>query len=253
MPPTSKATQVKSENLSDDDDNLQKQIRAVAKQTSTQNSRDREARARRPKTAGQAENGSRPHDAGVHDLPPNQSGWPVFFALLSSFSRETEFTTFVSEETATACSRHNSRRRRIPMPASPRHRAHCNRHEARIGSVALVSCCLVRLSNGRMGTPDETALSLPACTRRNICRGAALASRLDPLAFSGSKRGRSKALFFLAMLNGTSISNPDVSLPSRLQKTSSPHASASLLELRLYHHSIGFPLPLRTTFPHCLL
>ena len=83
----------------------------------------------------------------------------VFFALLSSFSRETEFTKFVSEEIATARSRHNSRRRRLSMPASPRHRARCNRHNARAGIVALMSCCLVRLSNGGLGPPDETALS----------------------------------------------------------------------------------------------
>ena len=44
----------------------------------------------------------------------------MFLALLSSFSRRTEFTKFVSEEIATARSRHNSRWRRIPMPVSPR-------------------------------------------------------------------------------------------------------------------------------------
>ena len=59
-----------------------------------------------------------------------------------------------------------------------------------------------------MGPPDETALSLPARTRRNIFRGAALASRLDPLANSGDKQGRSKALF-VAVLDGTSISDPE--------------------------------------------
>ena len=72
---------------------------------------------------------------------------------MSSFSRETEFTKFVSDEIARARSRHHSRRRRIPMPASSRHRARCNRHEARAGIVALISCCLVRLSNGRLCPP----------------------------------------------------------------------------------------------------
>ena len=55
------------------------------------------------------------------------------------------------------------------MPASPRRRACCNRHEARGGIVALVSCCLVRLSNGGLGPPDETAvvpLWRAASTRR---------------------------------------------------------------------------------------
>ena len=68
-----------------------------------------------------------------------------------------------------------------------------------------MSCCLVRLSNEGLGPPDETAFpSLPACTQQSIYRGAAEASRLDPLAFSGD--GRSKALLF-AVLNGTSITD----------------------------------------------
>ena len=80
-----------------------------------------------------------------------KTGGVCFFlgeALLSSFSKETESTKYVSEEIATARSRHNSGRRGIPMPTSPRHGARCNRHEARAGIVALMSCCLVRLSNG---------------------------------------------------------------------------------------------------------
>ena len=152
----------------------------------------------------------------------------VFFFCITVFffKRETEFTKFVHEQVATARARHISRRRRIPMPASPRHRARCNRHEARAGIVALMSCCLVRPSSGGLGPPDQTALSLPACTQRSICRGAALASRLYPLAFSGDKRRRSKALFF-AVLNGTSISDrepaqkagpTDEPPPSRPQK-----------------------------------
>ena len=148
---------------------------------------------------------TRPRDR-ARQFPQYQSGWSLFFAPLSSFSRETEFTKFVSNEIATARSRHAPRRRRISMPASPRHRAaRCNRHEAPVGIVALVSCCLVRLSNGGLGPPDDI-VSLPACTRLNICCGAALASRLDPLAFTGDKRGRCKALFF-ALLNGPAISD----------------------------------------------
>ena len=60
-----------------------------------------------------------------------KTGGLCFFGLLSSFSSETEFTKFVSEETATPPSQHNSGRRRIPMP--------------------LKSCCLVRLSSGGLG------------------------------------------------------------------------------------------------------
>ena len=63
------------------------------------------------------------------------------------------------------------------MPAQAIVRAACSRHEARVGIVVLKSWCLVRLSNGGLGPPDEI-VSLPACTRSSICRGAALASRL---------------------------------------------------------------------------
>ena len=35
-----------------------------------------------------------------------------------------------------------SKRRRIPMPASPRRRARCDRHEARARIGALISCCV---------------------------------------------------------------------------------------------------------------
>ena len=94
------------------------------------------------------------------------------------------------------------------MPASPRHRARCDRHEAQAGIVALVSCCLARLSNGGSDPPDETALSSPARTQRSACRGATLASRLDPLVPRGDKRGRSKALFF-TVLHGASIADSD--------------------------------------------
>ena len=55
---------------------------------------------------------------------------------MTFFSRETEFTKFVSEEIATARSRHASRRRRIPMPASLRRRERCKLHEAPAGIVA---------------------------------------------------------------------------------------------------------------------
>ena len=125
---------------------------------------------------------------------------------------------------------------------------------------AVISCCLVRLSTGGSGPPGEI-VSLPACMQRSIRRGAASASRLDPLAFSGDKRGRSKALFH-AVLDGTSISDTEplkfscdpekagltAKLPPRQpQERSSPLASASLLVLQLYRCSIGFPHVWRAT------
>ena len=96
--------------------------------------------------------------------------------------------------------------------------------------------------------PSDETVSLPACSRR---RGAALASRLDPL-FSGDGRGRSKALFF-AVHNGTSISDPepanfnatqrtgptDNPPPSRPQKISSPHGSVLPLVPQLYRFSMA--------------
>ena len=73
--------------------------------------------------------------------------------------------------------------------------ATATKHE--LGLSSCISCCLVRLSNGGLGPLDETALSLPACTQRSVFCGAAPASRLDPLAFSGVNRGRSKAVVSL--------------------------------------------------------
>ena len=111
-----------------------------------------------------------PRDRGRR-FPPNQSGWPMFFALMSSFSRETEFTTSASEEIATARSRHASKRRQIPMSTSPRRRARCNHHEAPAAIVALILCCLLRLSTGGSG-PLGGIISLPECTQRSTHCGA---------------------------------------------------------------------------------
>ena len=53
----------------------------------------------------------------------------------------------------------------------------------------------------------------------------------------------------LSIFHATQRTGPtDASLPSRLQKMSSPHASASLLVLQLYRYSIGFLPVWRTTF-----
>ena len=139
-------------------------------------------------------------------FPLRGDGKLIFIAFLSSLSSETRFSNFVRDEFATACARHTSKRRRIPMSTCPRHRARCVRHEARAGTVALTTWCLVRLSIGGSGPPDGTFLSPSACTRRSARRGAAFASRLDPLLASGDKRGRSKALTF-AVFIGTSITD----------------------------------------------
>ena len=172
---------------------------------------------------------------------------------MSSCSRETEFTKLASEEIATARSHHASRRRRVPMPASRRHRARCDLHEARAGIVGLISCCLVRPSTGGLGPPDET---LPACTQRRIRRGAALESRLDPLSFS-DQRGRCKAVF-LAVLNGTAISDPE---PARVScdpenwahgQATSESTAEEMISARISFPARAAIVPLLDGLPACV-
>ena len=144
-------------------------------------------------------------------------------------------------------------------PPARARRARCTRHEARARIAAVTSCCLVRLSNGGLGPLGEI-VSLPACTQRSIRHVAAVAGRLDPLAFSGDSRGRSKALFSLcsteqpsqiqnrSIFHETQRTGPsDEILQRQPRKTSSPLTSASPLALQLYHHSTGFPHAWRTT------
>ena len=145
------------------------------------------------------------------------------------------------------------------MPASPLRRARCNRHEARAGIAAIISCCLVRLCNGGLGPPGET-ISLPACTHQSNCRGAAVSSRLDLLTFSGDKRRAAKHCFSLCstehpcQVQNLSGSHATQRMElakqppsSRPQKILSPLASVSPRVLQLYGYSIGFRM-WRTTF-----
>ena len=126
---------------------------------------------------------------------------------MSSFSRESEFTKFVSEEIATARSRHASRWRRIPMPASPRHRARCNRHEARAGSVALTSCCLARLSSGGLGLLIRL-LSHYQRARSEVFAVVPLL-RAALAGWPSVAISAAAAKLFFVMLNGTSITDPE--------------------------------------------
>ena len=143
----------------------------------------------------------------------------LFLCIYFLFFNGNRVHKFVSEKIATVCARHTFRRSRILMSTCPRHRARCDRHEARAGIVALRSCCLVRLSNGGLGPPGEI-VSSPACTQRSICRDASPASRLDLLTLSGEKRGSCEALIF-AVLFGTSIPDPEPVSCSCPRKTSS--------------------------------
>ena len=97
MIPIGNATpKVKSEYLSDDDDSLQKQIRTAVQQAIQVN----EARSGKQWRKGQRRRrkmrlGRDLHDASparprdrARQFPRHQSGWPMFLALMSSFSRE---------------------------------------------------------------------------------------------------------------------------------------------------------------------
>ena len=89
--------EAKNGTLSEDDrdDNLQQQTRATVKPAAGTWSKgamaqDGEGRDLRGAWPAQLRGRAR-------RFPPNHSGWPMFFALISSFSRETDFTKFVSE------------------------------------------------------------------------------------------------------------------------------------------------------------
>ena len=170
------------------------------------------------------------------------------------FPRETEFTKFVSEEIATD----TSRRRRILMPASPRRRARCDRHEARAGNVALMSCCLVRLSNEVWAFLVK--LSHYQRAQRELFAVVPLL-RAAWIHWLSVVISEAAAKHFFGVLNGTSISDPepvnfhapenwayDKPHPIPPQEKSSPLASVSPLAPQLYHYSIGFPLVWRTIF-----
>ena len=194
---TGKTTpKVKNELPSADDDNFQKQIRASWWQAARTGRQGREGQRRRSLLRP----GRDLHDAGParprdrsHSFSRHQNGWPMlYFALLSSLLLGDGV-----HETLSA--------RRSPHLASPDVSQSTPSHPLqprRAEIAALVSWCLVRLSNGGKDPLDKTALSLFACC------GAALAIRLDRMAVSGDMRGCSRALF-LAVLNGTSISGPE--------------------------------------------
>ena len=213
MTPIGKATpKVKSELPSEDDDNLQKQVRAAVKEALEAKQQEQGIKGAKAKDGGKLRLGrdlreDRPAHPRDHArcFPRHQSGWPTFLHYCPLFSRETEFTNFVSEEIAQivpVTTRGGVGSQCLPARAivravtatkhdlgfSPSYRVVSN------GSAMEVWAFMVRLSH------HQRALG--------TWRGAAVASRMGPLAFSGDKRGRSKALFF-AVLNGTSISDPE--------------------------------------------
>ena len=132
---------------------------------------------------------ARPRDC-VRQFPRHQSGSPVFLALVSSFSRETDFTKFVGEEIATRLEAASDPDARQPAPSCALQLT-ATKHEPGLspssrvvsyGSAVEAWALLMR------------RLSYYLRTRRYICRDAGLASHLDPVAFSGDKRGCSNSL-----------------------------------------------------------
>ena len=174
MTPIGKATpKVKSELSSDDDDNLQKQIRAVVKQTLQAET----ARTGRQGREGQRRLGELRPGRHLHECwssSPSRS--------LHGASRDTKTDGLCFLHCCPPFPRKRSSRnlsatrspQLVPVTtpggvgsqrqAAPRHHKRCNCHEVRAGTVALILCCLVQVSNGGLGPPDESA-PLPAWTQ----------------------------------------------------------------------------------------
>ena len=180
-------------------------------------------------------------------FPPNQSWWPTFFALVSWKQRLRNLSAMRSPQLV----RHNSWRRRIPMPASPRRLARCNRHEARSGIVALISCCL-----GGLGPLVCLIASVHAAKHLPWCRVS------EPPGPAGFQRGQERpqqSTVFFAVLDGTSTSGPEpqffmrpreLGQRNRVNRKSYHLRSHQFfpLVLHLYRYSIGFPHLWRTIF-----
>ena len=130
----------------------------------------------------------------VHDASHQFRAGGHLFALTSSFSRETEFTKFVSAKIPQSVpvtlqggvgSRCRPTRAIVRAMTATKHEPGLSPSYRVVSygpalEVWVLLVRLSRLSNGGLGPPDEIALSSSLCTQRSICRGAALASRLDP-------------------------------------------------------------------------
>ena len=185
---------------------------------------------------------------------------------MSSFSSETKFTKIVSEEIATPRSRHTSRRRRIPMLASPRRRARCDRravtatkHEPGLwpacrvvsnGSAMEVWVLWMRLLSHYQRARGEVFAVVPllraafSCWLSVVRREAAAKLCVSLCSTEQPSQIQNQSFFHATQRTGST----DKPLLSRPQKISSPLASASPLARQLYRCSIGFPHAWLTTF-----
>ena len=154
--------EVKSENFPNDglDDNLQKRSRATMKHAGQAEQQGQGGKSKNQGRRGIQRLGRGLHDSGPGQLrdrarfPPNQSGWSVFFALISFFSRG-ESSQKLSARSSPQLAPSQSMAASDPDACQLAPSVRFDRHEARAWIVALKSWCLVRLRNGRVGPPDE--------------------------------------------------------------------------------------------------
>ena len=213
-----RTSQTKSESLSYDHhgDNLRKQTRAAVKHAAQSEPQETGKQRRKGQSSRAKPSGSRPSSCWTSSASrscttlPAKSEWVAcVFCIDFLFFRGTRGHKICQRE-----DRHSLRPSHCKAASDPDARqaappAHCDRHETRAGIVALESGSALEIWAFLM-----KSLSLPMCTKQTTCRGAAPASRLDPLALRGDTRGRSKALIF-AVLNGASFTDPELVMFSR--------------------------------------
>ena len=231
-----RTSQTKSESLSYDHhgDNLRKQTRAAVKHAAQSEPQETGKQRRKGQSSRAKPSGSRPSSCWTSSasrscttLPAKSERVACVFCIDFLFFRGTRGHKICQRE-----DRHSLRPSHCKAASDPDARqaappARCDRHEARAGIVALKSGSALEIWAFLV-----KSLSLPMCTKQTTCRGAAPASRLDPLALRGDTRGRSKALIF-AMLNGASFTDPEPLMFSRnpenlRTKTSGTTAKATI-------------------------
>ena len=171
-------------------------------------------------------------------MAPTGGGTPQ--AKSENLSKQSSKILSVSEKFATACAHHIAWRRRIPMPASPRHRraVTATKYEPPF-------YCLVRLIIGGLRLLDEIAHHPRA--RSELLAVVPLQRAALTLWFSGAISAAAAKLYFSLCSTGIYYrSRTGHVLPQPVE--SSPLASDSSLVLQLCHCSIGFLHAGRMTF-----
>ena len=138
------------------------------------------------------------------------------------------------------------------MLSNPRHRALCDRHDARplyrvvsYGPAMWVWALLTR------------SRSHLACTQRSICLGAALASHLDPLTLSGDKRGLAKLCDLLCpkehlfQIHNLSVVHP-TQTTGPTDDTPSETSAKDIISARISFSPRAAIFPLLDRLPRCV-